>query len=152
MLPQIPAYRPKTRTGANGKKEIFDQIRRKYVALTEEELVRQECIHFLMSEKHIPAGNISVERGLKVMRTVKRTDIVVYNRSAKAVLIVECKAPSVKITQDVFDQIARYNLSLQVDYLIVTNGSYTCCCKINFAEQSYNFLEEIPDWEQLNYM
>lgn len=134
----------------NGKKEIFDNIRKKYVAMTEEEIVRQHFIAFLIEKLSIPMGNIGIEQGLKVAKLDKRTDIVVYDRQGTASLIVECKAPHVEITQTVFDQIARYNLTLKVKFLVVTNGKKTYCCKINYENQSYDFIANVPNWEIIN--
>lgn len=128
---------------------VFDSIRKKYILLTEEEWVRQHFIHYLCNEKGFPASLIAVEKALKVNNLLKRADIVVYDKMGKPKIIVECKAPEIKIDQQVFDQAARYNMTLQVDYLIVTNGVEHYCCKINYNDHSYNFLEDIPNFNQI---
>ncbi len=132
-----------------GKKYIFDPIRKKYFVLTPEEWVRQHLICYLMEEKKCPKGLIGIEKGLRVNALFKRTDIVVFNRQGKARLLVECKAPNVPITQAVFDQIARYNLALQVPYLLVSNGLHHYCCQIHFETRNIEYLEEIPPFSEL---
>jgi len=141
----LPTYNFRIRE-SNNKAEIFDDIRKKFVALTPEEWVRQNFIEWLKKEKNFPASLIAVEMGLKLNKMQKRSDVVVYNRSAEPALIVECKAPDVKIKQDVFDQIARYNMTLKVNYLIVTNGLDHYCCLIDHEKGEYQFLKEIPDY------
>ncbi len=133
-----------------GQKWIFDPLRKKKVVLTPEEWVRQNFIQFLIQEKHYPVQLIKVEMGFKVNNLIKRSDIIVYDRKGKPSLIVECKAPTVKVSQDVFDQIARYNISLKVDFLVVTNGLEHYCCQINHQKKTYQFLKNIPDFEELN--
>ncbi|MFN0274580.1 MAG: type I restriction enzyme HsdR N-terminal domain-containing protein [Chitinophagales bacterium] len=123
---------------------IFDVIRRKYVSLTPEEWVRQHIIHYLLYDHHFPKALISVEKQVVVNTLSKRTDIVLYNTSASPKLIVECKAPEVKITQKTFEQIARYNLSLQVPYLWVTNGATHFLCSIDHQKHNFTFLENLP--------
>lgn len=135
--------------------DIFDPVRRKFVTLTPEEWVRQNFIRYLIEEKNTPQGLIHVEASLKLNTMNRRSDIVIYSRTGKALLAVECKATNVKITQNTFDQLTRYNLTLQVPYLIVTNGLQHYCCKVDFEKQSYRFLKEIPDYgiiiEDMNY-
>ncbi|MDX2445511.1 MAG: type I restriction enzyme HsdR N-terminal domain-containing protein [Bacteroidales bacterium] len=128
---------------------IFDPFRKKQVVLTPEEWVRQNFLQFLIKEKHYPESLIKVEMGLKLNKLLRRSDIVVFDKLGKPFLMVECKAPNVKISQKVFDQIARYNLTLKVDYLIVTNGLEHFCCKLNFSEGSYSFLQEIPAYTEI---
>jgi len=132
----------------NGKRLIYDDIRKKYLSLTPEEWVRQNFIKYLISEKNVPASLIVIEKGLKLNELSKRTDVLIY-KDASPVLLVECKAPKVKITQDTFDQISRYNLIFKVSYLIVTNGMSHYCCKVDFDKNSYTFLEEIPDFNTI---
>ena len=129
--------------------EIFDVIRKKYVALTPEEWVRQHFIKFLTTEKGYPSSLISVEMALKYNGMKRRSDVVVFGRDAKPLLLVECKAPEVKISPAVFEQIARYNMTFKVKYLIVTNGVNSYCSIINFEEQSYRFMENIPTYNEL---
>lgn len=129
----------------NGKHFIYDDIRKKYLSLTAEEWVRQNFIKYLISEKNVPASLVVIEKGLKLNQLTKRADVLIYKDSSPMVLI-ECKAPNVKISQDTFDQISRYNLTFKVPYLIVTNGMNHYCCQIDFENNSYVFLEEIPDF------
>jgi len=131
------------------KLEIFDTFRKKFVALTPEEWVRQNFLMYLVKEKDYPASLISVEAGLKLYNRIKRTDIVVYNNNAKPVLIVECKAPDVPISQKTFDQIARYNMVLKVNYLIVTNGLNHYCCHLDYENNTIKYLKDIPDYKNL---
>jgi len=126
------------------RKYIFDFIRKKFVILTPEEWVRQNFLQYLVQEKNYPASLIAVEKELKLNSLSKRTDAVIYNRQGNPVLILEFKAPDVKIDQKVFDQIARYNLKLKVNYLIVSNGMEHYSCQLNYEENSYRFLKEIP--------
>jgi len=128
---------------------IFDIIRKKHIKLTPEEWVRQNFIMFMITERNYPAGLINVEMGLTLNNLTRRCDIVSFDKTGKPKVIVECKAPSVKITQKTFDQIAAYNLELDVDYLIVTNGLTHYCCKINRKENSYDFIEDVPDFNNI---
>lgn len=136
------------RNSAQGQ-EIFDCVRKKYVALTPEELVRQNTIMYLANAKNYPLNLMRVEVGMKLNNMQKRCDILIYNRNIRPLLMVECKAASVKISQEIFYQLSRYNLIFKVPYLIATNGNDTYCCKINFGTQSYEFLKEIPQFEEL---
>lgn len=148
LLLNLPAYEAKIAV-RNGKNVIFDTIRKKYVALTPEEWVRQNFVNFLIAHKGYPLSLLANEVLIKLNGTNKRCDTVLFQRDLKAKLIVEYKAPSVNITQDVFDQITRYNMVLKVDFLIVTNGLNHYCCKIDYVTQSYVFLSEIPDYSLL---
>ena len=144
----LPEY-PIKRRSMGEKEEVFDVVRKKYVALTPEEWVRQHFINFLIREKHTPASLISVERKLIFNGMPGRTDLVVYNRQAEPKMVIECKSAEVKISQDVFDQIARYNMTLKVNYLIVTNGIEHFCCRMDYNRQKYQFVDNIPDYEEL---
>lgn len=117
----LPGYNLRTRQ-QGGQLQIFDPIRKKFVALTPEEWVRQNLIQYLSVEKNIPLHMMACERGLSVNRMTKRFDLLVYSTSGKPVMIVECKAPSVTLSDDVYFQIARYNLALKVNFLLVSNG------------------------------
>lgn len=130
------------------RKYIFDFIRKKYVLLTPEEWVRQNFLKYLVDEKKYPASLIAVEKEFKLNTLSKRSDAVVYNKSGIPVLIVECKAAGVKIDQKVFDQIARYNMKLNVEFLVVTNGLNHYCCKIDFENHTYSFLKDVPEFNQ----
>ena len=132
------------------RKYIFDFIRKKFVILTPEEWVRQNFLKYLVEEKNYPASLVAVEMEFKLNNLSKRSDAVVYNKSGKPILIIECKAASVKIDQKVFDQIARYNMKLNVDFLVVTNGLEHFCCQIDYENQKYFFLKEVPEFEQIS--
>jgi len=133
----------------DGKNLIFDEIRKKLVALTPEEWVRQHFIQYLVGEKQFPASLMAVETGLKINQNQFRADLLVYDRKGQPLFLVEFKAPTVKITQHTFDQITRYNMTFQVPYLIVSNGLNHYCCLVNPAKKSYVFLKEIPEFSQL---
>lgn len=128
------------------RKYIFDFIRKKYVLLTPEEWVRQNFLKYLVEEKKYPASLIAVEKEFKLNTLSKRSDAVVYNRLGQPFLIVECKATNVKMDQKVFDQIARYNMKLNVEYLVVTNGLEHYCCKIDVENRNYIFLKDVPEF------
>ncbi|MBU8891551.1 MAG: type I restriction enzyme HsdR N-terminal domain-containing protein [Bacteroidales bacterium] len=132
------------------RKYIFDFIRKKFVILTPEEWVRQNFLKYLVDEKKYSASLIAVEMEFKLNNLSKRSDAVVYGKSGNPILIVECKATSVKIDQKVFDQIVRYNMKLNVDFLVVTNGLEHYCCKIDYKNQKYSFLKEVPAFEQIS--
>ena len=144
----LPSYNFKIRKN-NNNYEIFDSIRKQYVSLSPEEWVRQNFIRFLVEEKKYPEMLIAVEKSIKLNRMIRRPDIVIYDKTTKAKLIVECKAPSVKITQNTVDQIVRYNMTLKVDYLVVTNGLNHYCIQINYKENKYSFINEVPDFSEL---
>ncbi|PCH78135.1 MAG: restriction endonuclease subunit R [Flavobacteriaceae bacterium] len=143
----LPPYKLKVKSSEN-KLLIFDIVRKKYIVLTPEEWVRQHYIHYLVQEKKYPISLIAVEKQLKVNTRTKRTDIVIYNRQGTPEIIVECKAPSIKISQHVFDQIARYNMELKAPYLIVTNGMFHYYCRQNFEKKCYEFLRDIPEFKK----
>ncbi|MGI4727995.1 MAG: type I restriction enzyme HsdR N-terminal domain-containing protein [Janthinobacterium lividum] len=145
----LPPY-PFKITEQNGQYFLFDDLRKKTILITPEEWVRQHFIQYLVAQKQYPKTLIQLEGGLKLNKLAKRTDILVYNTSAEKILLVECKAPSVKITQKVFDQIARYNMVHKVPLLAVTNGLTHFFCRIDFTEKKYFFLENLPDYKQLN--
>ena len=126
------------------KMEIFDPVRRKYLFLQPEELVRQLVLQYLITDRQYPLSKLRSEMGLQVNTLQKRCDILAFDMAFSPFLIVECKSAKVPINQDVFDQIARYNRTFKVPYLLVTNGIETYCCKIDFDREGYAFLEEIP--------
>ena len=132
-----------------GKRFIFDPIRKKYVALTPEEWVRQHCIHFLVSCKGYPVELVANEVSITLNKTSKRCDSVVYNNYLEPLVIIEYKAPSVPITAEVFNQIARYNMALHVKYLIVSNGLQHYCCKIDYNSGAIDFHREIPSYAEI---
>jgi hypothetical protein len=144
----LPPY-PFQITEREGQFFVFDEIRKKTLLITPEEWVRQHFVQYLVAQKKYPKSLIQLEGGLKLNGMSKRTDILVYNSSAEKLLLVECKAPTVKITQAVFDQIARYNMVHQVPLLVVTNGLEHFYCRIDFEQQKYLFLKELPDYESI---
>ena len=141
----LPSYNFKFKSSEN-KTLIFDKLRKKYMVLTPEEWVRQHFVYFLIEEKKYPISLIALEKQLTINNRKKRTDILVFNTAGNHKIIVECKAPSIKITQATFDQIARYNLKLKATYLIVTNGLEHFYCKMDFENETYIFLKEVPDY------
>ena len=144
----LPPYEKKI-TKKDDKPFILDVIRRQYVALTPEEWVRQNFVHFLIEHKGYPQSLMANEVQLKLNGMSRRCDTVVYDRTLRPRVIVEYKAPSVSITQKVFEQICCYNMVLQVDYLIVSNGLAHYCCRIDYPTRSYTFLQEIPEYKDL---
>ena len=126
---------------------IYDGIRKKDIVLTPEEWVRQHFIQFLIQEKKYPISLIAVEKQLIINNLKKRTDILVFSSDGLPNIIVECKAPQIKITQATFDQIARYNLKLNANFLIVTNGLQHYYCKLDLENKSYIFLQNIPTYK-----
>jgi len=142
----FPQYTFRFKNSEN-KIAAFDEIRKKFIILTPEEWVRLHTIQYLISEKNYPKSLINVEKQLKLGKRIKRYDIVVYNTLGEIHIIVECKAPSVKITQDTFDQIARYNMSLDASYLMVTNGLDHFYCQLDYELEKYNFLKSLPPYQ-----
>ena len=141
----LPPFEKKI-TQKDGNPFILDVIRRQYVALTPEEWVRQHFVHFLIGHKGYPQSLMGNEVQLKLNGMSRRCDTVVYDRTLKPRVIVEYKAPTVNITQQVFEQICRYNMVLQVDYLIVSNGLNHYCCKVNHTTRAHTFLKDIPQY------
>ena len=144
----LPKYETKI-TEKEGKPRIFDILRRAYVALTPEEWVRQHFVNYLISNKGYPATLMANETAINLNNIKLRCDTVVYDRNLTPRVIIEYKAPDVAINQTVFAQIARYNLVLKVDYLIVSNGIKHYCCKMDYSANSYTFLQEIPEYETI---
>ncbi|MGV8136398.1 MAG: type I restriction enzyme HsdR N-terminal domain-containing protein [Mangrovibacterium sp.] len=144
----LPSYSFRTRREAD-KTYIFDEIRKKYLLLTPEEWVRQNFIRYLTGEKNFPAALMIIERGLKVNGNPFRADLLICDRMGAPLLVVEFKAPAIRISQAAFDQIARYNMRYRVPYLIVSNGLSHFCCKIDFLSESYMFLNKIPDFKEI---
>ncbi|MCB0409961.1 MAG: type I restriction enzyme HsdR N-terminal domain-containing protein [Flavobacteriales bacterium] len=143
-LPQYPIKIKKE----GGKEFIFDSIRKKYLVLTPEEWVRQNFIQYLIHDKKYPASLIAIEKGLKLNELQKRADALFY-KDSKPYVLIEFKAPNVKVTQETFEQIARYNMVFKVPYLIVSNGINHYCCQIDFETNSFEFLNEIPKYVEL---
>jgi hypothetical protein len=128
---------------------IFDEIRKKHLVLTPEEWVRQHFIHYLISEKKFPRSLIQIEAGLSLNQLQKRTDIVIFNHAGERIMVIECKAPSVKITQGVFDQASRYNSIHKTNWLVVTNGLQHCYATIDHENSNFAFVKELPMYQDL---
>ena len=141
----LPSFEAKIRKKGH-EAQIFDPLRRKYLVLTPEEWVRQHFVNWLIAEKKYPASLIANEAGIKLNSLTRRCDTVVYNRQLEPVMIVEYKEPRVPITQEVFDQVVRYNSVLKVPYIVVSNGLKHYCCLMDYEKMSYDYLTEIPEW------
>lgn len=144
----LPSYDTKI-CNKDSKQQIFDIIRKCYVALTPEEWVRQHFVNFLVDYKEYPAALMGNEVVISLNGMKRRCDTVVYDKQLTPRAIIEYKAPTVKITKEVFAQISRYNLTLKVDYLIISNGQQHYCCKMDYSRNSYTFLREIPPYPKL---
>lgn len=144
----LPTYEAKIRKNSNGL-EIFDPLRRKYFALTPEEWVRQHFVNYLINYKNYPASLMANEAGIKLNSLTRRCDTVVYNNQLEPLMIIEYKESKVQITQNVFDQIVRYNTVLKVPYIVVSNGISHYCCRMNYEDQSFEYLTDIPEYQSL---
>ena len=133
----------------DGITKVFDSVRKKYLVLTKEEFVRQHFIKYIHLHKGYPLGLMGLEKTINYNGMKIRPDIIIYNNHGTAQMIVECKAPEIKITQQTFDQIARYNFNLQVPFLVVTNGISHFCCSVNYKTSQIIFLESLPDFKDL---
>lgn len=129
--------------------KLFDPLRGKYVALTPEEYVRRHFTQWLMDEKHYPSSFMANEVSIDVNGAPRRCDTLVFGLDRKPLVVVEYKAPTVTISQDTFDQIARYNLALKARYLIVSNGMNHYCCVLDIASGGYHFIPGVPDWNDI---
>ena len=141
----FPTYNFRFKNSEN-KVSIFDEIRKKFIILTPEEWVRQHVVRFLLEDKKYPKSLINVEKVLIVNGLRKRYDVVVFNPDGSIFVLVECKAPEIKTAQATFDQIARYNLALKAQFLMVTNGHNHYFCQMDFENEKYDFLKELPDY------
>lgn len=141
----FPDYTFRFKSSEN-KVAIFDEIRKKFIVLTPEEWVRQHVVKYLLEEKKFPKSYINVEKVLKINGLTKRYDVVVFQPDGSIYLLVECKAPEVAISQNTFDQIARYNMTLNAAYLMVTNGLNHYFCQINNGQEHYTFLPHLPQY------
>lgn len=144
---QFPSYNFRLKNKQN-KPFIFDPVRKKFVCLTPEEWVRQHVLHYLILDKKYPISHINIEKQIVVNGLKKKYDIVVFNRDGSIHLLVECKAPKIKIDQNTFDQIARYNFKLEATFLMVTNGLQHFYCQMLIKEEKYEFLREIPEFSR----
>jgi predicted type IV restriction endonuclease len=134
----------------NGKDYVFDSLRRRFVRLTPEEFVRQHFINYLINHLKYPQGRLANEVNIELGNVQKRCDTVLYDETLNPLLLVEYKAPTVEITQTVFDQIARYNMTLNVPWLIVSNGIRHFCCRIDRENGTCIFEKEIPEYRRLH--
>lgn len=141
----LPEYDFRTKM-EDEKTFIFDDIRKKFVVLTPEEWVRQNFIRYLKTEKKYPESLMAVEKQIKVNRNQRRFDLLIYLRNGQPHLIAEFKAPNIKITQETFDQVVRYNMSLKVEMVLVSNGLQHFACEIDYIKNSYTYLPEIPEF------
>jgi len=141
----FPVYSFRFKNSEN-KVAIFDDIRKKFILLTPEEWVRQHVVQFLLLDKKYPKSYINVEKLIKINNLNKRYDVVVFQPNGEIFLLIECKAPEVSISQQTFDQIARYNLVLKAKYLMVTNGLNHYFCQMDFENEKYVFLKELPEY------
>ena len=144
----LPSFQIKL-SGAQEHPRIFDILRRRYVSLTPEEWVRQHFIHFLTEHKGYPTALLANEISMNIGNKQLRADSVLYDRTLRPRMIIEYKAPTVAITQKVFDQITIYNMLLHVDYLVVSNGLQHYCCHMNYEDHTYEFLQDIPQYNEL---
>ena len=140
-------FSPRLRNTEKGR-EIFDPVRKKYVALTPEEWIRQQTLHFLIAECEVPLSLIGIEVVVPLGKRSLRADIIVYDRNANPLLIAECKAEHIEINQQTFMQIAGYNLTLQVPWLMASNGKRLYCCKWNPASKEYDFVTKVPKYNE----
>jgi len=145
----LPTYNFNIKESENNKDQIFDEVRRKFVALTPEEWVRQNFVKYLIEEKHYPKGLIAIEMTLNISNNKQRCDVVCFDKKAQPLIIIECKAPKVKITQEVFEQAARYNMNLHTSFLIMTNGMNHYCCKIDYTNKKVMYLKDIPNYDAI---
>jgi len=141
----LPRYEFKIRVGKENK-QIYDGIRKKYILLTPEEWVRQNVIAYLSSEKKYPVTLMAVEKKLMVNNMPQRFDLLIFDRKGNPLLVAEFKAPSVKITQDAFSQVVRYNSKLRVPLILVSNGLTHFICKIDYQSGSVVYLDQIPEF------
>ena len=144
----LPHYDVKIR-GTRQKPEIYDFLRRRFVALTPEEWVRQHFTHFLVEHMGYPQALLGNEIELHAGSKRLRCDSILYDEQLKPRVILEYKAPSVALTQKVFNQISTYNFLLHVDYLMVSNGLDHFCCRMDYEQHSYHFLETVPTYSEL---
>ncbi len=144
----LPDHGVKTKHSAEGER-IFDPVRRAWVALTPEEWVRQHVLNFLVHELECPVSLIAVEKKLVLNKLTKRTDILVHGPGGQPLLLVECKAPQVKMDQSVFEQAARYNTVFKVPFLLVSNGLLHYCCRMYYADGKIEFLQALPGFREM---
>lgn len=141
----LPSYEFRIKT-EDEKKFIFDSVRKRFIQLTPEEWVRQNFMRFLITEKKYPASLMAVEKQIILNEIPFRFDLLIYKRDGQPLLIAEFKAPNIKITQDAFDQVVRYNMALKAETVVVSNGIEHFVCNIDYQNNSYSFLKEVPNY------
>lgn len=141
----FPDYTFRFKNSEN-KVAIFDEIRKKFIILTPEEWVRQHVVKYILEQKGYPKSHVNVEKIIKINGLTKRYDVVIFQPDGSIFLLVECKAPGISISQNTFDQIARYNMSLNAVHLMVTNGLNHYFCQMDYKEEKYFFLEDLPEY------
>ncbi|WP_245846154.1 type I restriction enzyme HsdR N-terminal domain-containing protein [Longibacter salinarum] len=144
----LPEYHVRT-IERDGKRMVYDIFRGKYVRLTPEEHVRQQFVHYLVDAHAVPSGLVAIELPVDIQGRPQRADIVIYDREAQPLLLVECKAPDTSISQTVFDQASRYNLRLGAPFLAVTNGLEHYACRIDRTSETIDFLTDLPDFDTM---
>ncbi|MCD6347203.1 MAG: type I restriction enzyme HsdR N-terminal domain-containing protein [Bacteroidales bacterium] len=144
----LPTYSINIKSAEHGD-IVFDPCRSKWVSLTPEEWVRQNLLMYLTKDLHYPAGLMATEMTLRINQLTRRVDIAVFNRNGQAVLLAECKAPDVPLSQEVFNQVAHYNWNLKVPYLLISNGIKHYCARIDEHTGKYSFMDNIPDYSLL---
>ena len=125
---------------------VFDEIRKKFILLTPEEWVRQNCVKYLINEQKVPKELINIEKKIRLNNLSKRYDIAVFKPNGDIFLLVECKSPKITIDQKTFNQIAIYNTKLIADFLMITNGLYNYYCSIDYSNQCYKFVKDFPKY------
>ncbi|MBP1640796.1 MAG: type restriction enzyme protein [Bacteroidetes bacterium] len=148
MLLNLPSYTFRVKE-KEGKRFVFDRLRKRYVALTPEEWVRQNVVEFLVNDKGFPAARMGNEISLRHNGLARRCDSVVYDILGKPLLIAEFKAPGIEITQATFDQIAHYIWQMKVEYLLVSNGLKHYCCRLNYDSMQMSYLKDIPSYQDI---
>lgn len=143
----LPLYAFRIKGSKKDSLLIFDIYRKKYVSLTSEEWVRQNILQYLQTEKNVPEALISIEAGIQINKRAKRYDALIYCRLAQPWMLIECKAPSVNINQETFDQVAAYNRQVNAKYILVTNGLKHYCCEMKSTKGKVIFLKDIPAFE-----
>lgn len=146
----LPDAKLQIRLNEKGKQSVYDLIRRKWVALTPEEWVRQHLLHYLVLQLNYPRGRMGVEKSIQVLGMQLRADILVFDSKGSPVMIIECKSPDVPLSTEVFAQAAKYNLKLRVPYLLISNGVEHYCARINLKDGAYKFKDRFPTLAELN--
>ena len=144
----LPYYRFRFKNDGT-KSLIFDELRKKYLVCSPEEWVRQNLIKYLINEKNVPSSFISLEKEINLNELKRRYDALIHSHDGSPIMLVECKAPGIKIKQEVFTQIAEYNIVFKVPYLFVSNGIQHYVCRIDIEERKIEFLRELPDYQNL---